>query len=197
LKFLPISMASNSLLIAAHPGSRCPLEGVLLRLAVSPHCLWFSPRGLDRCSRFSLMDGHGSCLWDTIRRLQGVLLAAPLEPYQTELLLHGCCAPGCHKGTSSLPHHDKWSLKPTDSSCAYMTSSPRMNSSVISAMNTRVISGQHCTVSVTNITFRMERVSPDAACRVQLHGWVSLGQSCCNVWPGNSHRRSCINGHKT
>jgi hypothetical protein len=70
-----------------------------------------------------------------------------------------------------------------------------MNTSVILATKTQVVSGHCFKVSFTKAFFKMGMVSPDNVCGAHYMSG-SLGQSSSNVWPGNSSGHSGVNGYE-
>jgi hypothetical protein len=70
-----------------------------------------------------------------------------------------------------------------------------MNTLVILATNTQAVSGHRLKVSFTKAFFKMGIVSPDTVCGAHCMSG-SLGQSSSDVWPGNSHGHTGVNGHE-
>jgi hypothetical protein len=97
--------------------------------------------------------------------------------------------------TSSSPSYRTWHLKPTDVSWVCMTSSPRMNSSVILAMMTQVVNGHRLRIIVTKVSRWEGCLLLQSAVRTL---WAaSVGQSCCDIRSRNIHGCSGLDSHNT
>jgi hypothetical protein len=123
---------------------------------------------MDRRSLFSSIGCPGTrpCegnhrLWNSFHRCDSFTPShsyfAVALPKEGWTLSH----PGSRDGTSSSPSLSMWRLKSTDASRDRMTSSPRLNSSMIFATNTQVASGRRTTVICTKASFKIGRDSPD------------------------------------
>jgi hypothetical protein len=93
----------------------------------------------------------------------------------------------CCSGMSSSSH-SMWHLKSMDALWAYMTPIPRVNSSVILAANTQVVSG-HCPRVSFMKAFKMWRVSAYAIWRAHCMGGYISGSS--EVMSGLAMVRTC------
>jgi hypothetical protein len=123
------------------------------------------------------MGGPGTRPYKVIYRLQGAFPAAPPRLYHTKPLLLRCCP--SYKGLNMVAPwgatvaHPHCPVVARAASNPCMTWSPRMNSSVILATNTRVVSGRHPRVSFMKASFKMGRVYPDAVCKAHCVGSLS------------------------
>jgi hypothetical protein len=84
----------------------------------------------------------------------GVLPAAPPRLYHTKSLLLRCCPSHMRLNAvapwgTAMPSRSTWRLKSMDALWEGMTLSPKMDSSVILATNTKVAGGPHPRVSFT------------------------------------------------
>lgn len=117
------------------------------------------------------MGGPGTCPYKVIHHLHG-----PFQPHHHNSTTPSCCSSyrGLNavapQGATVAHPHCPVIARTTSNPC--MTWSPRINSFVMLATNTRV-GGRHSRISFMKAYFKMGRVFPDAVCKAHCVGSLS------------------------